>query len=127
MKECAAQAEKVMTDRDLRTIASGGTRADWTNHYSPKYKRCFVSAYYFSNEPIKGGPQTYTILIDAFERSNLASTASGVEAETACRGQEKPADCEATAHKLWGIACKIEDEPTDCAKAKQFIEGHMKN
>jgi len=27
----------------------------------------------------------------------------------------------------WGDACKIEDEPADCAKAEQFIKEHMKN
>lgn len=72
-------------------------------------------------------PLTTTRLIDAFERSTVASTAIGLRPEIACRDQEKPAECEETARSVWQQACSIEEEPTDCAKAKQFIEDHMRN
>jgi hypothetical protein len=127
-KECAAQAEKVMADRDVRAVAAGGNRADgWSNHYSLKYNRCFVSAIYFAKTVTKGGPLTSRNLIDAFERSSLANTAVGVAPEIACREEEKLAECVETARLLWKYACTIDEETTDCLKAKQFIEEHMRN
>jgi hypothetical protein len=109
-KECASQAEKTMADFDRRSVAAGGAGfVDWKNHYSPKYNRCFITADYVS--PAKDGGGKYvpffsTELIDAFERSILANSASG-----------GPTD---------GF-CDIDHEPVDCAKAASFISEHMKN
>jgi hypothetical protein len=106
-KECAAQAEKVMAERDSRMVASGIPGAvDWTNHYSPKYDKCFISATYFNSKAGKDAPAFGTNLIDAFERSILANSASA-----------GPSD---------GF-CKVDDKTTDCAKAAIFISEHMKN
>jgi hypothetical protein len=53
-------------------------------------------------------------------------TATGLRPEIACRDQETPLECE-EARSLWQWACTIEEEATDCVKAKQFIEEHMRN
>src|ERR1700734_3168782 len=61
-KECAAQAEKAVAERNSRSVAFGGHGADsWSNHYSPKYNRCFVKVDYFADvkNGIKGGPMSY--------------------------------------------------------------------
>jgi hypothetical protein len=139
-KECATQAEKMIAARDLRSVSFGGPRvASWTNHYSPKYSRCFVSVSYFdgATPPPKGMPWlSSTILIDAFERSTVASTATDLAppAEIACGDQQEPAECDAmreamreSVRIMWQTFCNIEKEPTDCAKAKEFIEDHMRN
>jgi hypothetical protein len=70
-KECAAQAEKVVAG-----WLSPAT--EWQNHYSPKYDRCFVSLSFFSvSKDDKVFPTMYsTVLVDAFERSRIASTCS---------------------------------------------------
>jgi hypothetical protein len=128
-KECATQAEKMMADRDARLVAGGGLRAEsWTNHYSPKYARCFVSAHY-ANE-------TSARLIDAFERVEVAATISELPKpqKITCQTPEELADCEGlreavreAERALWGTLCNIDGKPADCAKAKEFIEDHMRN
>jgi hypothetical protein len=108
-KECANQAEKVMADNDRRASAMGlPGSAGWTNHYSPKYDRCFVSAEYINKDGGVGkdGPMFSTSLIDAFERSFLATSASVGPAE--------------------GF-CQIDHKPVACAKAETFIADRMKN
>ncbi|HEY6345103.1 MAG TPA: hypothetical protein VIY49_26700 [Bryobacteraceae bacterium] len=124
-KECAAQAEKVVADRDRRTAAFGGHSADWTNHYSPKYNRCFVTVLYMADPKtaVKGAPVFNSFLIDAFERSSVASSACCGSPEILCHSGEDAESC----RRIWQSACKIEDQETDCEKAKQFIEEHMKN
>ena len=104
-KECASQAEKIMTELGRR----GDGPTHWENHYSPKYDRCFVSANYMLHVKDGGGkdaPMFSTQLIDAFERSVLANSAAF-----------GPTD---------GL-CDIDDKPTTCAKAATFISEHMKN
>jgi hypothetical protein len=63
-KECAAQAEKA-------AMAMGFSNGSgWTNHYSPKYNRCFVQ---FSMPSDSGKTGDLRILLeDAFEKSLLA-------------------------------------------------------
>ncbi|MGA2143886.1 MAG: hypothetical protein ABSH49_02860 [Bryobacteraceae bacterium] len=133
-KECAAQAEKVVAERNRRSASFGAHGLDWwSNHYSPKYSRCFVKAEFIVGEKdsTKGGPLIWTYLIDAFENSDVASWAVGVipSAGYTCRQDDKPEECrdKTIAALAWGDACKIEDEPADCAKAEQFIKEHMKN
>jgi len=130
MKDCAAQSEKAMAERDRRSISFGGHGSDeWSNHYSPKYNRCFAKAEYLvsTKDAVKGGPNLLTHLMDAFEQVTLASSASGPSPQFQCRNEPDPKACERSAATLWDIFCKIEDEQVDCAKAKQFIEEHMKN
>jgi hypothetical protein len=130
MKECAAQAEKAMAERDRRSISFGGHGSDGsTNHYSPKYNRCFVKVEYLEapKNTIKGAPMFRTYLMDAFEQANLASSASGPTAQFLCRNEEDPKECEKIAAIVWDGACNIEGDKIDCAKAQQFIEEHMKN
>jgi len=127
-KECSVQAEKVMGEIDQRAVADGRPRStDWNNHYSPKYLRCFVSASYFAGKSaVKGGPLFSATLLDAFERSIIASSASGGDPHVMCRSETDPAECEQIAKSLWKILCKIDDKETSCAVAEAFIEEHMK-
>jgi hypothetical protein len=130
-KECAAQAGKVVAERNNHSILSGGHGADfWSNHYSPKYTRCFVQVDYFVDLKygVKSGPLHYTYLDDAFERVGIAESADGgVSPQFLCRNEQNPKECEKHAASLWEFACKIEDHKTDCATAKDFIAEHMKN
>jgi hypothetical protein len=106
-KECAAQAEKVMAERERRMSAKGSLGdMDWENHYSPKYNKCFISATYFNSKGGKDLPAFTNTLVDAFERSTLAQSASAGQTD--------------------GF-CKIDDKATDCAQAEKFISEHMKN
>jgi hypothetical protein len=73
MKECSAQ-----TDRLARREGwvKGGTKlhvittADWSNHYSPKYERCYVWATY--SEPTPEPLLVFDELWDASEQRMLA-------------------------------------------------------
>jgi hypothetical protein len=129
-KECSVQAEKVMANLDQQSVARGGTPASsWTNHYSPKYNRCFIRGEYLldAKSTVKGGPFAYARLLDAFERSALAVTAYGLSSHLACRSESNPDECEQSAALAWKIFCKIDDEDVDHATAEAFITEHMKN
>lgn len=106
-KECASQAEKVMADhKDLPN-----TLTTWENHYSPKYKRCFLAvldSYVLLDGHGKDFATYHWRLLDAFERSLVAMTAWD--------GPPLPAD-----------ACTAEGESLDCQKVRSFIQEHMKN
>jgi|SRR5579862_4061932 len=85
-KECAVQAEKVVADWPKRT---GGTPADWHNHYSPKYEKCFVTLDFsqFSKDE-KSFPSIFsTALIDAFERAPIANTCTLLRGNSDCAQQ----------------------------------------
>jgi len=130
MKECAAQAEKVVAERDRRSVAFGGHGSDgWSNHFSPKYNRCFVKLQYLTaaKDAIKGSPNLHTYLMDAFERTDIAIAASGPSAELQCRNDENPKECEKGALIMWEIACRIDGEQADCKMAQQFIDERMRN
>jgi len=62
-KECAVQAEKLVAEWDRDNAARGFPKTIWTNHYSPKYSRCFIEAH---------DSTTRSSLTDAFERSTVA-------------------------------------------------------
>jgi hypothetical protein len=130
MKECAVQAEKVLAESNVRNIKFGGNSADeWSNHYSPKYNRCFVSMFYLrdTKATVRGGPMSSTVLTDAFERAILATSAAGPSAQLMCRNEENTQDCERGAEIVWKAACAVNGIETACAKAKEFIDEHMKN
>ena len=61
MKDCAAQAEKV---GPVQAEANKGT---YTNHYSPKYGRCFLRIVWWSSDSVRN-----IRLMDAYEHENLA-------------------------------------------------------
>jgi hypothetical protein len=129
-KECAAQAEKAVEERNSRSVAYGGHGSDsWTNHYSPKYNRCFVKVEYFADQTyaVKGGPLFYTFLEDAFERTNVAESADGPSIQLVCGLEENPKECEKKAASAYESVCEIEDQKTACATVKDFITEHMKN
>ena len=127
-KECAAQAEKVVIQRNLMTTPYGNPIAEWKNHYTPKYNRCYLWALYLDKDHIKSGQLTSTMLIDAFERSVLAESAGGVTSvAAACRNEAKSAECKEDARYIYKYSCTIEKEQVDCLKSEAFISEHMKN
>ncbi len=87
-RECAARAEKIVTEWPQRT---GTSPADWHNHYSPKYNKCFLALYF--SQPSKdenGFPSIFllTALFDAFERSApIAQTCTLLRGTSDCAGQ----------------------------------------
>lgn len=102
-KECADQAEKVITDWD-------DTAVFWRNHYSPKYNQCFllISRQIELKDWI--GPVLTDTLYDAFERLTLAtSIASPVPPQVAA------------------LCSTDDDAKADCKTAADFITEHMKN
>jgi hypothetical protein len=106
-KECAAQAEKVMVDRQ-RTPP---TITTWENHYSPKYNRCFLAIleiYSLLNGAGKDFGKYQWQLLDAFERSDIAATE-----------WDGPPPSPG--------ACRVEGEYVDCEIARKFIREHLKN
>lgn len=129
-KECSVQAEKIARDRNERSVANGGQGAlDWSNHYSPKFGKCYVRFDFLSGgkDIPKGSPSSYSYLVDAFERSQTAIEADGISPEVACRGEKDPKACEEVAESWWRTACWIEEKSASCQTAKAFIEDHMKN
>ncbi len=130
MKDCAAQAEKAIAEINRRRVSAGlhGV-GDWIDRYSPKYNRCFLkiqSLFESTAPPIKGAPFYYTSLIDAFEQAPVAGSTSGLESpQEACRNEADQKECERRAEYAWN--CNIEGEKSDCSKATQFIDKHMKN
>jgi hypothetical protein len=86
-KECAAQAEKMVAEWPQRR---GTTPAEWYNHYSPKYDKCFVTLYFSQlSKDEKVFPSIFSEdLFDAFERSgSLASTCTLLRGDSDCAEQ----------------------------------------
>jgi len=85
-KECAAQAEKMMTEWTQRT---GSPANDWNNHYSPKYGKCFVKIYLIQvSKDEKVFPTVFqTLLFDAFERSPAIASSCKVTGNSDCAEQ----------------------------------------
>jgi hypothetical protein len=112
-KECASQAEKLVS----AAIVAGDKNdspwkmAEWSNHYSPKYFRCFVHVSYTSTVAAQrqGEPVARDDLWDAFERSILASSAFG--------GSESKKS----------FYCVVDRKIVPCEEADQFIQERMKN
>jgi hypothetical protein len=102
-KECASQAEKL---KDSYVHNAG-----WTNHYSPKYEKCFALYVFMTSvkdEDSKDHVLVSKNLIDAFEQSDVAS-----------------ADTSSPPGYL--AKCSIGHNWQDCEKVIQFIDEHMKN
>lgn len=100
MKECAAQAEKIGPGE---AAANKGT---YTNHYSPKYDRCYVKVSWVMKEDQKISGQGDR-LIDAFERDTIALyQVTFSESKSLCFMPN-------------GVA--------ECSEVKDFIFEHMRN
>ncbi|HEY6345102.1 MAG TPA: hypothetical protein VIY49_26695 [Bryobacteraceae bacterium] len=81
-KDCWEQAQKMMVSR----WPAGSTQAptNWSNHYSARYDKCFVTTYdAVPSKDEKAFPTLYTkMLFDAFERSGpLARACSTAHAD----------------------------------------------
>jgi hypothetical protein len=109
-KECADQAEKVVPSWAART---GTAPATWSNHYSPKYNRCFIAIINVTELQLFS-----TVLLDAFERSSVAFSK-----ELKCIG---PCS-ESLQRESRYVSCTIGDKTVGCDEAKSFISEHMKN
>jgi hypothetical protein len=110
-KQCADQAEKVMAAH----VAPRDQFVTWSNHYSPKYDRCFIEIRQMLRilgpnpshaDVIHTGEVAWlgSELQDAFERSRLAWFTP-----------------------IERAVCSVEGESVDCVKAQNFIAEHMKN
>ena len=99
-KECAAQSEKLVGEWDRDGLSKGVPKTVWTNHYSPKYNRCFLQTF---DAPANKPSGRRTTLMDAFERSSLAEL------------------------DFANQFCQIEFQDAPCGKVADFISEHMKN
>ena len=115
-KECAAQAEKLIVDWSIRA----GSKPNYlSNHYSPKYNKCFVSISNFTSaEEPRGGVLSTTDLLDAFERSLMAHRYEAICVKD-CSEQIKI--------MIKAAPCSIDQKTVDCEQSKSFISEHMKN
>jgi hypothetical protein len=102
--KCATQAEMVIAGRGDMTFS------DWEVHYSPKYKRCFLSIVYSSSH-LAGARNLFAAfrweLMDVDERTDIAVSETD--------GPANP------------NVCRIEHKQAECERAKSFIDDHMKN
>lgn len=83
-------------DAARRYLSVEGHHSDgWTNHYSPKYNRCYVAAAY-EDVDLSGVRIAFpTYLIDAFERSIVAAyQVGGPIASRACYDAPDRQACE---------------------------------
>ena len=114
-KDCADQAERAARRQNW---VEGGkfyfwTSTGYTNHYSPKYDRCYVAVSY-SNEDAKAnpGPTQQELLFDAFENRLLATCSSSASAD------------------LRSFYCNVGDNSEkdgDCGVCGEFIKEHLDN
>lgn len=118
-RECAAQADRLAK---RESWVKGGTKLhftteDWSNHYSPKYQRCYVWVTYSElieeKHQEKIGPGNVFVfdeLWDAFEQRMLGR----------CTGDTRKA--------IQGNFCAIYDGQETrfgCDACKQYIEDRM--
>lgn len=93
-------------------------------HNSPKYNSCFVSALYLVEATLNGMPVTTTKLIDAFERSTVASTAIGC-------GRKLRAGIRKSQLSVGSLRAVSGSKPVASKRsrltARRFIEDHMRN
>jgi len=115
MKDCAEQAERLLkqhkaTQRDIDPTTS---ILDWDNHYSPKYRRCYLRESMLSHRTgaeARDLPAFTSEVYDAFEGRLLAM----------CTGQ--------TAVKTAKVFCRVLDEGSsdgDCIACQRYIDEHM--
>lgn len=114
MKECSEQAGKALSEiRGGVAEESDDYPQNWENHYSPKYNRCYLLIYrtlFKTNSAGKREVSSWARLVDAFERSEIAS--EHYDNVLSDRQLE---------------FCQIGDGIVACVKAKAFISEHMKN
>src|SRR5262249_28896899 len=90
MKQCAERADHLARQQGWVVGRSdGGTRVlGWSNHFSPKYQRCYVEVSYFNDaaESDESLPVLTYSLFDAFENKELSSCtdASNLKAGSFC-------------------------------------------
>lgn len=77
-RQCAEQAEKVVKRIGEDMISSGPDFpriSAWTNHYSPRFERCFVRITFRNRQPDRKNdiPLYFDELHDAFENRVLAT------------------------------------------------------
>ena len=111
-RQCAEQAERV-AKREEQSSDTFIVIMGWSNHYSPKFQRCFVQVTYL-NKDAKANPKLKLImhsLFDAFENREIASytDASTPDAAGACAVLE-------------GVESMF-----DCAAARRFVKERMSN
>jgi hypothetical protein len=112
MKDCFEQADRMARRYKLYEGApwANYTVSGYTNHYSPKFDRCYVEVV-VTNHQIKEYPRsplTERMLYDAFEGRELAI----------CSSKEPTAV----------VSCQIEGSAStagDCAACESFVEDHM--
>jgi hypothetical protein len=100
MKDCAQQAdraarrEKWFEGAPMKPYVSTG----YTNHYSPKYDRCYALVTFLNHEAGSKLPLTQELLFDAFEARVLATCTSTEVAAAFCSievSPEKMGNCQA--------------------------------
>ena len=115
MKDCAEQTDRIAKRSGwVEGRRTGDTTIfGWTNHYSPKYGRCYILVNHLNHptKDLKGFPLTYDELFDAFE-GRLLSTCTDAK----------------TSEASW--FCSIQDDdrlPGDCRACRQFAKDRMGN
>lgn len=112
MKECAAQTDSLAGREGWvrGDTKSHVTTEDWSNHYSPKYERCYVEVSYRNHlaEKDKDLPLLYFELWDAFEGKLVASCTNASTAGAS-------------------IVCESESKFGDCRACRQFVKDRMNN
>jgi hypothetical protein len=113
MKDCAEQAERTAKREKLfaGAVMDPYLSMGYTNHYSPKYERCFIDTSMINNAPKKnpGMPLTERILFDAYEGRLLAT-------------------CSSTDGNF--VICQFDGDDSakgDCGRCAAFIEDRMTN
>jgi hypothetical protein len=120
MKDCAEQADRAARRDKLyegAPLFGGYHSTGYTNHYSPKYERCYVAVGYFSRAALtqtvrdgkKKEPMSLDHLYDAYEGKMVAQCSSAEEGAY--------------------TVCIIDGQPStsDCALCNAFISDHMNN
>lgn len=109
--QCAENARRVIKDIEDRRDDQFYV-LNWTNHYSPTFRRCFVHVSFFNRsfKTDKTQPMVYDVLIDALENSEVAS-------------------CTRSPSTGWEVWCSISDGETqsngDCTACRRFIDERL--
>lgn len=86
----------------------------WTNHYSPKYEKCYLRMTFFNtlSKSDKTQPRTFDTILDVFENREVASCTSSSTSDTS------------------SVGCSVKERVQslgDCRACWQFINEHMTN
>jgi hypothetical protein len=113
MKECAERADRVAKQEGWVEGQRTGevTTEAWQNHYSAKYGKCYIQAFYMNHaaETNANLPYFYYELYDAFEKKSL-STCSDESRSNAFCNIENPAG-----------------PHFDCSGCRKFVKDRMEN